>query len=67
MPPEAKNDNGTGKYLDNLDVYTLGVCLYKQLFGLSSKVEYRDRELDLPNESKKDSYCSLLDLIKKML
>ena len=38
MPPEAKTDKGTGKYLDNLDVYTLGVCLYKMLFGLTSQV-----------------------------
>ncbi|KAM3139659.1 hypothetical protein pb186bvf_008304 [Paramecium bursaria] len=67
MPPEAKNDKGTGKYLDNLDVYTLGVCLYKMLFGLTSQVQYRDRELNIPNEPKKDSYCSLLDLINKML
>ena len=36
MPHEAKKDKGTGNYDDKLDVYTLGVCLYKMLFGLTS-------------------------------
>lgn len=36
MPPEAKKDKGTGNYDDKLDVYTLGVCLYKMLFGLTT-------------------------------